>query len=114
MPGTRSSAPDPQGSGAPRRGGWLREGFDYDFSRVDPASGAHVDPPWCAIYETALVFDEASRPGPMLVDRWRVDNDLLRWRPGPARAPASTTARRVTPARSPPPSTCTAIPRSRP
>ena len=66
--------------GVPRRGGILREGFDYDFSRVDPAGGAHVDPPWCAIYETALVFDENSRPGPMLVDRWRVDEDLLTWR----------------------------------
>jgi peptide/nickel transport system substrate-binding protein len=58
----------------------LREGFDYDLSRVDPAAGAHVDPPWCAIYETALVFDRDSRPGPMLVDGWRVDDDLLAWR----------------------------------
>src|SRR5437899_1915485 len=42
------------GRGAPRPGGTLREGFDYDFSRCDP-TGAHVDPAWCAVYETATV-----------------------------------------------------------
>jgi len=65
---------------APRRGGILREAFDYDFSRVDPAAGAHVDPPWCAIYETALIFDEYGRPGPMIVDRWSSEQDDLVWR----------------------------------
>jgi peptide/nickel transport system substrate-binding protein len=39
-----------------------------------------VDPPWCAIYETAIAFDRDSRPGPMLLDRWRVDDDLMTWR----------------------------------
>ena len=33
----------------------LREAFDYRFSRVDPAGGAHIDPPSVAIYDTLLV-----------------------------------------------------------
>lgn len=80
MARSTNGTPELSGRGVPRHGGILREGFDYDFSRVDPAGGAHVDPPWCAIYETALVFDENSRPGPMLADGWRVDDDLLTWR----------------------------------
>src|SRR5262249_36835216 len=43
-----------QAGGTPRTGGILREGFDYEFSRCDP-TGAHVDPAWCAVYETVTV-----------------------------------------------------------
>ena len=64
----------------PSRGGVLREGYDYDFSRVDPATGAHVDPAWCAIYETATLADPDGRLGPMLAERWRCDPDGLAWR----------------------------------
>ena len=61
-------------------GGVLREGYDYDFSRLDPATGSHVDPAWCAVYETLAVNDRQGRPGPMLASGWRVSDDLLRWR----------------------------------
>jgi ABC-type transport system substrate-binding protein len=64
----------------PRRGGVLREGYDYDFSRSDPATGAHVDPAWCAIYETVVVADPEGRLGPMLAESWRQDPDGLAWR----------------------------------
>src|SRR5579864_194752 len=63
----------------PIRGGVLTEGYDYDFSRVDPATGAHVDPAWCAIYETVLVCDEYGVPGPMLANKWAVSEDGLTW-----------------------------------
>ena len=43
---------------APRRGGILREGYDYDFSRCDP-TGDHVDPAWCAVYETVTVSGQS-------------------------------------------------------
>jgi peptide/nickel transport system substrate-binding protein len=62
------------------RGGVLREGYDYDFSRVDPATGAHVDPAWCAIYETVVVADPDGQLGPMLAESWQADPDRLVWR----------------------------------
>src|ERR1700674_3231853 len=59
---------------APRAGGILREGYDYDFSRCDP-TGAHVDPAWCAIYETVTVCGPGGKLEPMLADSWRRDPD---------------------------------------
>ena len=63
-----------------RRGGVLREGYDYDFSRADPATGAHVDPAWCALYETVVLADPSGTLGPMLAESWRSEADGLRWR----------------------------------
>lgn len=54
---------------SPRVGGILREGYDYDFSRCDP-TGAHVDPAWCAVYETLTVMGPDESLGPMIADRW--------------------------------------------
>ena len=62
------------------RGGTLREGYDYAFSRADPATGPHVDPAWCAIYETVTVSDADGRLEPMLASSWRSDPDGLAWR----------------------------------
>lgn len=59
-------------TGEPRAGGRLREGYDYDFSRCDP-TGAHVDPAWCAVYETVTVSGPDGELGPMLADTWRQD-----------------------------------------
>jgi peptide/nickel transport system substrate-binding protein len=56
----------------PRRGGVLREGYDYDFSRCDP-TGAHVDPAWCAIYETVTIAGPDGELGPMVAGSWRQD-----------------------------------------
>jgi peptide/nickel transport system substrate-binding protein len=67
-------------AGRPRRGGILREGYDYTFSRCDPATGAHVDPAWCAVYETATVADSAGRLGPSLATDWRQSPDGAEWR----------------------------------
>jgi peptide/nickel transport system substrate-binding protein len=73
----------------PRPGGVLREGYDYDFSRCDP-TGAHVDPAWCAIYETVTVSSpDDGTLGPMLAESWRQDHERenvwrFRIRPGVA------------------------------
>jgi len=75
-----SSPSTPTGSEAPRRGGILREGYDYDFSRCDP-TGAHVDPAWCAVYETVTIFGPDGALGPMLAESWREDPaDERLWR----------------------------------
>jgi ABC-type transport system substrate-binding protein len=70
----------------PRRGGVLREGYDYDFSRTDP-TGAHVDPAWCAIYETVTISHLEGELGPMVAESWRQDPERenvwrFRIRPG--------------------------------
>ena len=73
--------------GAPRTGGILREGYDYDFSRCDP-TGAHVDPAWCAVYETVTVawrLDGLLEP--MIAKSWERDSPespslRIRIRPG--------------------------------
>ena len=78
MPPTSADSHDP----VPRRGGILREGYDYDFSRCDP-TGAHVDPAWCAVYETVTVCGPDGALGPMLAEEWRQDparETLIRFR----------------------------------
>src|SRR5262245_42203166 len=69
-----------QAGGTPRAGGILREGFDYEFSRCDP-TGAHVDPAWCAVYETATVAGPDGRLGPMIAELWdRESPESTVWR----------------------------------
>src|SRR6059058_3187692 len=68
------------GDELPRAGGILREGYDYDFSRCDP-TGAHVDPAWCAVYETATVGGPDGNLGPMIAESWDRDAPESRvWR----------------------------------
>ena len=74
------TTPAPSNRETPRRGGTLREGYDYDFSRCDP-TGAHVDPAWCAVYETLTVSGPDGALGPMLADSWHEDpRQPKRWR----------------------------------
>jgi len=68
------------GASEPRRCGILREGYDYTFSRCDPATGAHVDPAWCAIYETATVADARGLLGPSIATEWSQGPDGPEWR----------------------------------
>jgi peptide/nickel transport system substrate-binding protein len=79
-------SPATQPDETPRRGGVLREGYDYDFSRTDP-TGAHVDPAWCAIYETVTIGGPDGELGPMVAESWRQDPEhenvwRFRVRPG--------------------------------
>jgi peptide/nickel transport system substrate-binding protein len=76
----RSASEEHRADEPPRPGGILREGYDYDFSRCDP-TGAHVDPAWCAVYETVTVSGPEGELGPMLADSWREDPaNERRWR----------------------------------
>jgi peptide/nickel transport system substrate-binding protein len=65
---------------SPASGGVLREGYDYEFSRCDPGTGAHVDPSWCAIYQTLTVAAPDGSVGPMLATECIPDSDLRTWR----------------------------------
>lgn len=77
----RSSAVAQPAAAAPRpsSGGWLREGFDYPFSKLDPF-GDHIDPPSVALNETIVVKgpDGAAHPG--LAVAWEISPDKLTWR----------------------------------
>jgi peptide/nickel transport system substrate-binding protein len=64
----------------PVRGGVLREGYDYSFSRCDPGTGAHVDPAWCALYETLTIAGPDGGLGPMLSERWAPLDGQSAWR----------------------------------
>lgn len=57
----------------------LREGFNYEFSRLDPTS-VHIDPPSVAIYEPLIVKGPDWRAYPLLASGWEVSEDRLRWR----------------------------------
>src|SRR5207244_2191100 len=86
VPGSRS-APARGARGRPplRVRMILREAFDYRFSRLDP-TGAHIDPPSVAVYETLLAKGPEGRPRPLLAQSWEVSDDGLEWtlrlRPG--------------------------------
>ena len=58
----------------------LREGYDYSFSRLDPATGAHVDPPWCAIYETATYLSSDGTLEPFVAASWSAEREGRRLR----------------------------------
>ncbi|HWE62306.1 MAG TPA: ABC transporter substrate-binding protein, partial [Chloroflexota bacterium] len=58
----------------------LREAFDYEFSPLDPATGAHIDPPSVAIYETLILKGPDNVPYPMLAESWEVGAGGLEWR----------------------------------
>jgi peptide/nickel transport system substrate-binding protein len=66
-------------------GAVFREAFDYPFSRLDP-TGAHIDPPAVALYETAVAKGPDWAPHPLLAESWTVSDDGLGWtvrlRPG--------------------------------
>jgi peptide/nickel transport system substrate-binding protein len=57
----------------------LREAFEYEFSRLDP-SGAHIDPPSVAIYETLMVKGPDWKPHPMLADSWKIESEGYEWK----------------------------------
>lgn len=63
----------------------LREAFDYRFSRLDP-TGAHIDPPSVALYETLVAKGPNGRAHPLLAQSWEASPDGLEWvvrlRPG--------------------------------
>ncbi len=64
----------------------VREGFEYEFSRLSPGEGAHIDPPSIGVYETLVAKGPDRAPHPMLSDHWRDEGDRCEWsfrvRPG--------------------------------
>ncbi len=58
----------------------MREVFEYHFTKLDPVSGAHIDPPSVAIYDTLLRKGPGESALPGLAKSWTASPDGLMWR----------------------------------
>ena len=61
----------------PQTGGTLREGYDLDFSRMDPINTNWYDPGFYALYEHILTLDPDGNYVPQLAESWQVADDGL-------------------------------------
>src|SRR5579884_4392497 len=74
---TAAAAPAPSAQEARATGpsrvqtGWiLREGYDLDFSRMDPINTTWYDPGFFALYEAAITNDPQGNYVPHLAQSW--------------------------------------------
>src|SRR5262249_27133113 len=61
------------------QGGTLREGYDLDFSRMDPINTSWYDPGFFALYEAAITLDTKARFVPQLATGWSTKNNGKTW-----------------------------------
>src|SRR5262249_30524055 len=64
---------------AAQTGGTLREGYDLDFSRMDPINTSWYDPGFFALYEAAITLDPKARFVPQLATSWSTKNGGKTW-----------------------------------
>jgi peptide/nickel transport system substrate-binding protein len=62
----------------PRSGGTLREGYDLDFSRMDPVNTNWYDPGFFALYESLLIDNPEGGLEPQLATAWDTETDPKR------------------------------------
>jgi peptide/nickel transport system substrate-binding protein len=62
----------------PKIGGTLREGYDLDFSRMDPINTNWYDPGFYALYEHIITLDPEGAYVPQLAESWEVSPDGLK------------------------------------
>src|SRR5262245_21253963 len=60
-------------------GGTLREGYDLDFSRMDPINTSWYDPGFFALYEAAITLDPKARFVKQLATGWSTKNNGKTW-----------------------------------
>jgi peptide/nickel transport system substrate-binding protein len=60
---------------APTRGGTLREGYDLDFSRMDPVATNWYDPGFYALYQSIVNKDQKGRIVPDIATSWKFSRD---------------------------------------
>src|SRR5687768_1104625 len=53
-----------------RPGGTLREGYDRDFSRMDPINTSYYDPAFFALYEAIITNDPEREYVPEIAESW--------------------------------------------
>src|SRR6267378_937564 len=62
-------------STTPKTGGTLREGYDLDFSRLDPINTNWYDPAFYAVYESLVTNDAAGNYVAQIASSWVVAPD---------------------------------------
>ena len=62
-------------SNTPKTGGTLREGYDLDFSRLDPINTNWYDPAFYAVYEAVVTNDPQGNYVPQIAESWKVAPD---------------------------------------
>jgi peptide/nickel transport system substrate-binding protein len=58
-----------------KSGGVLREGYDLDFSRLDPIATNWYDPAFFALYDAAITNNPDGELVPQLAESWTVSDD---------------------------------------
>ena len=79
-PGAAAAAPTSSTRGRlvahqAKPGGTLREGYDLDFSRMDPINTNWADPGFKALYEALLTNDPEGNLVPALAESWEISPD---------------------------------------
>lgn len=69
------AAASPAVQDAPTPGGTLREGYDLDFSRLDPVATNWYDPAFHALYDSLLIDAPDGTLQPNLAESWEVSED---------------------------------------
>ena len=64
-------------STTPKVGGTLKEGYDLDFSRLDPINTNWYDPAFYAVYEAVVTNDPQGNYVPQIASSWTVASDGL-------------------------------------
>ncbi len=59
----------------PKTGGVLREGYDLDFSRMDPINTNWYDPAFFALYDAVITSDPEGNLVPQLAETWEFSPD---------------------------------------
>lgn len=63
----------------PQTGGRFTEGYDRDFTRMDPVQSGWADPGYNALYDYTMVRDPEGAIVPMLAESWEISEDGLTW-----------------------------------
>ena len=71
----RETAAMPAAQATPVPGGTLREGYDLDFSRLDPVATNWYDPAFHALYDSLLIDAPDGTLEPNLAESWEVSED---------------------------------------
>lgn len=62
-----------------RPGGTFVEGYDMDFSTIDPIDTSFYDPSFMALYEAVVAIDQRHGFTPQLAESWTVSPDGRTW-----------------------------------
>jgi peptide/nickel transport system substrate-binding protein len=72
-------AGDPSKLSPGKPGGTLREGYDRDFSRMDPINTTWYDPGFFALYEGIITLDPKRKFVPEIAEKWSPSSDGKVW-----------------------------------